>query len=142
LEVLLAHPGGPFFAVKDNGHWTIPKGGPDRGEDLLAAAQREFFEEVGFYPKGPYFDLGTIQQKGGKIVRAWACEGDVPPGHQHQCNEFDLEWPPGSGRVQTFPEIDRVEFFPIAEARVKLKATQIPFIDRLLESLSSGGSKS
>jgi len=137
IEVLIAHPGGPFFTKKEEGHWTIPKGQPDPGEDLLAAAQREFFEEVGFYPHGPYIDLGTIQQKGGKIVHAWGCLDDFPEGHQHTCNTFETEWPIGSGRFQSFPEIDKVCFFPISEAKRKLKPTQIPLLDRLVERFGS-----
>ena len=133
VEVFLAHPGGPFFARKDNGHWTIPKGEPDEGEELLAAAQREFGEEVGFVPQGPFLELGTITQKGGKVVHAWACEGDMPEGHQHTCNTFETEWPIGSGKFQPFPEIDRVCFFPVEEARIKLKETQVPFLERLAE---------
>lgn len=136
-EVFLAHPGGPFFARKDNGHWTIPKGEPNENEDLLAAAQREFGEETGFTPAGPFIDLGTILQKGGKTVHAWACEGDAPAGHVHCCNTFSTEWPIGSGTFQSFPEIDKVCFFPIAEARIKMKETQIPLLDRLLEHLRS-----
>jgi len=135
-EVFLAHPGGPFFAKKDNGHWTIPKGEPDEGEDLLVAAQREFGEETGFIPTGPFVDLGTILQKGGKTVHAWACEGDLPTGHVHSCNTFSTEWPIGSGKFQSFPEIDKVCFFPIPQARVKLKETQVPFLDRLLDHLA------
>ena len=134
-EVFLAHPGGPFFARKDNGHWTIPKGEPDENEDLLAAAQREFGEETGFTPAGPFIDLGTILQKGGKTVHAWACEGDMPTGHVHCCNTFTTEWPIGSGKFQSFPEIDKVCFFPIPEARIKLKETQVPLLDRLLKHL-------
>ena len=137
-EVFLAHPGGPFFARKDNGHWTIPKGEPDEGEDLLAAAQREFGEETGFIPAGPFIDLGTILQKGGKTVHAWACEGDMPEGHTHSCNTFSTEWPIGSGKFQSFPEIDKVCFFAIPEARLKLKETQIPFLDRLLARVANG----
>jgi predicted NUDIX family NTP pyrophosphohydrolase len=133
MEVLLAHPGGPFFARKDEGHWTIPKGEPDEAEDLLEAAQREFAEETGFHPAGPFIALGSIQQKGGKVVHAWACEGDVPEGHTHRCNTFRTEWPIGSGKFQEFPEIDRICFFALEEARTKLKATQVPFLDRLLE---------
>ena len=135
-EVFLAHPGGPFFAKKENGHWTIPKGEPDEGEDLLAAAQREFGEETGFIPTGPFVDLGTILQKGGKTVHAWACEGDMPEGHVHSCNTFSTEWPIGSGKFQAFPEIDKVCFFPIPQARLKLKETQLPLLDRLLDHLA------
>jgi predicted NUDIX family NTP pyrophosphohydrolase len=135
-EVFLAHPGGPFFARKDNGHWTIPKGEPDEGEDLLSAAQREFGEETGFIPIGPFIPLGTILQKGGKTVHAWACEGDMPEGHIHSCNTFSTEWPIGSGKFQAFPEIDKICFFSIPEARLKLKDTQVPLLDRLLQHLS------
>lgn len=134
-EVFLAHPGGPFFLRKDDGHWTIPKGEPDEGEELLAAAQREFGEETGFTPGGPFIDLGTILQKGGKTVHAWACEGDMPGGHTHRCNTFETEWPIGSGKFEAFPEIDKVCFFSIGEARVKLKEAQTPLLDRLLEHL-------
>lgn len=135
VEVLLAHPGGPFFARKDEGHWTIPKGQPDGDEPLIEAAQREFFEEVGFHATGPFVLLGSIQQKGGKVVHAWACMGDLPIGHKHQCNTFKVEWPVGSGQIRSFPEIDRVCFFPLLEARRKLKETQCPLLDRLEELL-------
>ena len=142
VEVLLAHPGGPFFVRKDDGHWTIPKGQPDRGEELIDAAQREFFEEVGFRAAGPFIKLGTIQQKGGKVVHAWACLGDLPEGHKHQCNLFETEWPVGSGIIRKFPEIDRICFFPLLEARRKLKETQCPLLDRLEELLRASESGS
>jgi len=135
LEVLIAHPGGPFFRAKDEGHWTIPKGEPNVGEDLPEAAVREFCEEVGYVPPGPFMDLGSIQQKGGKIVYAWACEGDLPAGHVHKCNTFRMEWPLNSGRFESFPEIDQVCFMPIGTARRKLKPTQLPFLDRLLQKI-------
>ncbi|MBI2949475.1 MAG: NUDIX domain-containing protein [Verrucomicrobia bacterium] len=135
LEVFLAHPGGPFLARKDEGHWSIPKGELDRGEDLLAAAIREFKEEVGLEPSGEFIPLGSIQQKGGKIVHAWAFRGDWPEEQSHRCNTFELEWPPRSGQIQQFPEVDRVGFFAIADARKKLKATQHPFLDRLAAAL-------
>jgi len=137
LEVFLAHPGGPLFARKDENHWSIPKGELDPGEDLLAAAIREFKEEVGIEPTGEFLPLGSIQQKGGKVVHAWAFRGDWPDGQSHRCNTFEMEWPPRSGRIQQFPEIDRVEFFPLPEARRKLKATQHPFLDRLAEALGA-----
>lgn len=140
IEVLLAHPGGPFFTRKDNGHWTIPKGQPDPGEELIHAAQREFFEEVGFVPVGPFVELGQIQQKGGKIVHGWAAEGDFPPGYKHTCITFKTEWPPGSGTICTFPEIDRVEFLSLPKARLKLKETQWPFLDRLAELIEGSAS--
>jgi predicted NUDIX family NTP pyrophosphohydrolase len=135
LEVLIAHPGGPFFAKKDEGFWTIPKGEPNPGEDLPEAAVREFYEEVGFKPSGPFIELGSIQQKGGKIVYAWACEADFPNGHVHKCNMFRMEWPLDSGKFQSFPEIDRACFFTVAEARRKLKSSQTPLLDRLLERI-------
>ncbi len=137
LEVFLAHPGGPFFRHKDAGHWSIPKGEIEPGEELLAAAIREFKEEVGLEPRGPFLELGFIKQKGGKIVHAWAFCGDWDPARTHACNRFTLEWPPLSGQFQSFPEIDRVGFFSLSEAREKLKAAQCDFLDRL-ESLLSG----
>jgi predicted NUDIX family NTP pyrophosphohydrolase len=140
-EVLLAHPGGPFFAKRDEGHWSIPKGEPDDAEeDLLKVARREFEEEVGHVaPAGladgsPPLELGTIVQKGGKVVHAWAIEGDLDPATAVS-NEFEMEWPPRSRRRQVFPEIDRVDWFGPDEARRRLKPTQIPFVDRLLERL-------
>ncbi len=135
LEVFVAHPGGPFFANKDAGHWTIPKGEVAPGEELLDTAVREFKEEVGLEPSGDFIPLGAIQQKGGKIVHAWAFQGDWSEGQAHHCNTFALEWPPRSGQVQHFPEVDQVGFFSIPEARKKLKETQHPFLDRLAGAL-------
>jgi predicted NUDIX family NTP pyrophosphohydrolase len=135
LQVLLAHPGGPFFARKDDGHWTIPKGEVDPGEELFAVGRREFEEETGQpLPDGPSLELGSIVQKGGKIVHGWAIEGNLDPD-AGASNTFELEWPPGSGRRQTFPEIDRVAWFDPDEARRRVKPTQIPFIDRLESAL-------
>ena len=131
LEVLLAHPGGPYFTHKDEGCWSIPKGELGAGEDFLDAARREFFEETCIEPVGEFLPLGSIQQKGGKIVHAWAFRGDLVEGHEHRCNTFRMEWPPGSRRYEEFPEVDRVEFFSLSEARRKLKSTQHPFLDRL-----------
>jgi len=131
LEVFLAHPGGPFFRNKDDGHWTIPKGEIEVGEDLLAAAQREFKEEVGINPSGEFLQLGNVVQKGGKIVHAWAFQGAWDEAQPLRSNTFELEWPPRTGKIQHFPEIDRVAFFTIPEARKKLKETQHPFLDRL-----------
>jgi predicted NUDIX family NTP pyrophosphohydrolase len=131
LEVFLAHPGGPFFTKKDDGHWSIPKGETDPGEDLLAAAVREFKEETGIQPAGEFVELGSVKQKGGKIVHAWAFAGDWDETRPLQSNTFEIEWPPRSGRKQSFPEIDRVAFFPIPEAKRKLKEAQHPFLDRL-----------
>jgi predicted NUDIX family NTP pyrophosphohydrolase len=142
VEVLLAHPGGPFFARRDEGHWTIPKGEPDPGEDdLLAVARREFAEETGHAPAVadpgmvPPLDLGTIVQKGGKIVHAWAIEGDLDPA-MSVSNSFEMEWPPRSGRTETFKEIDRVAWFAPDEAARRLKPTQAPFVDRLIAFLT------
>jgi predicted NUDIX family NTP pyrophosphohydrolase len=135
LEVLLAHPGGPFFVRRDEGSWTIPKGEVDPGEALLDVARREFEEETGHPPPGgDPIELGSIVQKGGKIVHAWALEGDLDPAAASS-NSFDIEWPPRSGRRETFPEIDRVAWFTPDEARRRVKATQIPLIDRLEAAL-------
>jgi len=135
LEVLLAHPGGPFFANRDVGHWTIPKGEADGDEELTAVARREFEEETGHpAPDGDALDLGSIVQKGGKVVFACALEGDLDP-ETAASNTFEMVWPPGSGSVRTFPEIDRVEWFDIDEAKRRVKPTQIPLIDRLVEAL-------
>ncbi|MCU0484054.1 MAG: NUDIX domain-containing protein [Chloroflexi bacterium] len=135
LEVLLGHPGGPFWATRDAGHWTIPKGEAAPGEDLLAVARREFQEETGHVPPdAPALHLGEIVQKSGKRVVGWAVEGDLDPAAASS-NTFEMEWPPGSGRPVAFPEIDRVAWFGPAEARVRLKAAQLPFLDRLDEAL-------
>jgi len=137
LEVLLGHPGGPFFVRRDEGYWTIPKGEVDPDEELIDVARREFEEETGHpTPDGEPIPLGSIVQKGGKVVHAWGVEGELDPSAAVS-NTFEMTWPPGSDRVQAFPEIDRVEWFEPAEARRKVKATQIPLIDRLEESLSS-----
>jgi predicted NUDIX family NTP pyrophosphohydrolase len=139
FEVLLGHPGGPFFARRDEGHWTIPKGEPDEpGDDLLAVARREFEEETGHAaPAEGAADplpLGTIVQKGGKVVHAWALEGDLDPANAVS-NTFELSWPPGTGLRQLFPEIDRVEWFDLNEARRRVKETQIPLLERLEATL-------
>ena len=135
LEVFLAHPGGPFFAHKDDGHWTIPKGETEPGEDLLVAARREVEEETGIVidPRAVLIPLGQIQQKGGKIVHAWATRQDWDEQTPIRSNLFTMEWPPGSGHLQQFPEVDRAHFFPLAEAKRKVKVTQIPLLDRLAE---------
>jgi len=130
LQVLLVHPGGPFFASKDDGAWTIPKGEVEPNEDLLSAAQREFMEETGFQVIPPFIKLSPITQKGGKIVHAWAFAGDADPS-QLRSNTFELEWPPRSGRVREFPETDRAGWFNLQTARRKIKAAQIPFLDEL-----------
>ncbi len=135
VEVLLAHPGGPIWAKRDEGAWTVPKGEFHEGEEAWAVARREFEEETGHPAPGGYpIVLGEIQQKGGKVVDAWALEGDLDPA-MSRSNTFPLQWPPRSGRWITVPEIDRVEWFPPDEARRRIKETQIPFIDRLLDAL-------
>jgi predicted NUDIX family NTP pyrophosphohydrolase len=137
LEVLLVHPGGPFWARKDDGAWSIPKGEYAAGDDPLAAARREFGEELGASPpEGPALELGEVRQAGGKQVVAWAVPGDLDVG-AITSNTFELEWPPKSGRVQAFPEVDRAAWFPVAEARVKLLAGQHPFLDRLVAALDA-----
>lgn len=133
FEVLLAHPGGPFFAKRDLGDWTIPKGEPNGShEAMVVAARREFEEETGteIDPAAPVIELGSIVQKGGKVVHAWAVEGDLDPAAARS-NAFEIEWPPRSGRRETFPEIDRVAWFEPDEARRRIKPTQVPLIDRL-----------
>ena len=131
LELLLAHQGGPYWTTKDLGHWTIPKGEVEPGEAWIDVARREFAEETGFELEvHEDLPLGEIEQKSGKTVVAWAVEGDLDPALAHS-NTFSLEWPPRSGRLQDFPEIDRVEWFEVDEARRRLKAAQVPFIDRL-----------
>jgi predicted NUDIX family NTP pyrophosphohydrolase len=139
LEVLLAHPGGPYFRNKDEGAWTIPKGEAAEGEELLARARIEFEEELGIGAPAAtnWIELGTVKQKGGKIVHAWAFEGDCPADFVAVSNSFELEWPPRSGRMQQFPEIDRAEFFSIEKARTKIKDAQIAFLDRLVEALGT-----
>ena len=134
-QMLVAHPGGPFFANKDEGWWSIPKGEPEQEEKIFDAALREFEEETGLKPKGPYLELGNILQKNGKRVYAWAFEGAWPEGKTPECNEITLEFPKGSGKSWTFPEIDRALMLPPAQARAKLIKEQTPFIDRLLERL-------
>jgi predicted NUDIX family NTP pyrophosphohydrolase len=135
--MLVAHPGGPFFKNRDDGWWSIPKGEPEQDEEIFAAALREFEEETGMAPQGPFIDLGDIVQKNGKRVFAWAFEGHWPDGKKPECNEISLEFPKGSGKTWTFPEIDRVLMLGPEEARKKLRAEQVPFVDRLLRSLSS-----
>ena len=145
FEVLLGHPGGPFFTRRDEGHWTIPKGEPDDpADDLLAVARREFEEETG-HPPPPSegtdpVELGTIVQKGGKVVHAWAIEGDLDAATAAS-NTFEIEWPPRSGKRQEFAEIDRVAWFGPDEARRRLKPTQVPFVDRLASILAGGNAE-
>jgi predicted NUDIX family NTP pyrophosphohydrolase len=141
LQVFLAHPGGPLFRNKDEGHWTIPKGEPPEDEPLLNAAMREFEEETGIKPHGQYLELGSIRQKGGKTVHAWAFEGDYDESLPIRSNMFEIQWPTGSGKVCTFPEIDRAFFFPLPEARRKLKDAQWPLVERLITLLGTTAQK-
>jgi predicted NUDIX family NTP pyrophosphohydrolase len=135
LEVLLVHPGGPYFRKKGDGFWTIPKGEAAEGEDLQARAKIEFQEELGFAPARDWIELGSVKQKGGKTVHAWAFEGDLAPDFQLVSNSFKIEWPPKSGRTQQFPEIDQATFFPLDLARSKINQAQVVFLDRLREAL-------
>jgi predicted NUDIX family NTP pyrophosphohydrolase len=141
LQIFLAHPGGPLFRNKDGGHWTIPKGEPPQGEPLLDAAIREFEEETGIKPHGSYLELGSIRQKGGKTVHAWAFEGDRDESQPIHSNTFEMEWPPRSGKKQEFPEVDQARFFPLPEAKTRLKDTQWPLVERLIAILESAGKK-
>ena len=134
VQVLLGHPGGPFWSHRDQGAWTIPKGLIGPGEPLLSAAQREFAEETGYHPGGKPIPLGSAKQPGGKVVHVWAIEEDWDPADL-QSNTFEMEWPPRSGRRQSFPEIDRAYWFGIAEARLKILKGQAVFLDYLLETL-------
>jgi len=139
VEVLLAHPGGPFWARKDDGAWSVPKGEYEAGDDPLAAAYREFREETGLEPPpGDAVRLGGLTQPSGKRVRVWALEGDLDVSHADS-NTFELEWPPRSGNICHFPEVDRVEWLGVSDARIKLLKGQVPFLDRLLQALATGG---
>lgn len=131
LEIFLVHPGGPFFAHRDAGFWTIPKGAVGKGEDLLEAARREFKEETGFDIPGPYLPLGSIRQKGGKQVYAWAMEGDADP-MLLSSNSFPVEWPPRSGQRQWIPEVDRGEWFGLEQGQLKMMPAQWPLVEQLL----------
>jgi predicted NUDIX family NTP pyrophosphohydrolase len=139
LEVFLAHPGGPFFAKKDEGWWSIPKGEIEEGDGPLETALREFEEETGLRPGGEMIPLGEVRQKGGKLVHAWAFEGDWEEGRALVCNTFSMEWPPGSGRRQEFAEIDRVAFFDLETARRKMNQAQAAFLDALAAKLARPG---
>ena len=130
LEVLLIHPGGPFWSRKDDGAWSIPKGEIGEDEEPLAAARREVREETGASPRGTFLPLTSIRQAGGKIVHAWAVESDFDAADLVS-NTFDMEWPPHSGRQQAFPEADRAAWFPLDVARRKILKGQIPLLDEL-----------
>jgi predicted NUDIX family NTP pyrophosphohydrolase len=137
LEVLLAHPGGPFWAKKDDGAWTIPKGRVDPDDDLLATARREFTEETGLAADGPFWPLAPVKQKSGKVVHAFAFEADFDLRNVSS-NMFELEWPPRSGRRESFPEIDRVAYFDQATAMAKIIGYQQPFLAELIDRLAGG----
>ena len=136
LEVLLAHPGGPLWARKDHGSWTLPKGQFTDDELPLDAAKREFEEEMGSKPGGSFVPLGTLKQPSGKVIHAWASEADFDVTTVTS-NLFSMEWPPRSGKMGQFPEVDRAGWFSIAEARIKILKGQQPFLDRLLALLDS-----
>lgn len=137
LQVLLVHPGGPYWRKKDEGAWTIPKGEIDAGEDALDAALREFEEETGLRPEGPFIPLTPVRQKGGKTIRAWAFAGDCDP-ERLRSNTFQMEWPPGSGEMREFPEIDRARFFGVDEATRKMNPAQVALLEDLASKLKSG----
>jgi predicted NUDIX family NTP pyrophosphohydrolase len=138
LEVLLVHPGGPLWARRDHGAWSIPKGEHGDDEEPLAAARREFAEELGTTaPPGDVLELGEVRQKSGKRVAAWAVAGDLDASLV-QSNTFSLEWPPRSGRTQEFPEVDRAQWFALPEARERINAAQVALLDRLAEHVGEG----
>lgn len=141
LQIFLAHPGGPLFEKKDEGYWSIPKGEPPAGEALQDAAVREFEEETGIQPHGPYIELGSITQKGGKVVYGWAFEGDHDPAQPIRSNLFEMKWPPGSGLIRSFPEMDRAQFFSLTEGKKKLKSAQWPLVERLVSILQGPANK-
>lgn len=136
LEIFLAHPGGPFWQRKDTGAWTIPKGAIEAGETLLAAARREFEEETGIVPREPFLPLGSIRQKAGKVIHAWAWEGDTDPAHIRSTT-MQTEWPRGSGRWIAFPEVDRCAWFAPDAAKIRINPAQAELIDRLEAALGA-----
>jgi predicted NUDIX family NTP pyrophosphohydrolase len=145
VEVLLVHPGGPYFRNKDEGAWTIAKGEVAQGEDLLTRAKIEFEEELGISAAAAagieggnttnWIEIGSVKQKGGKTVHAWAFEGGLPADFKLNSNTFELEWPPRSGKTQEFPEVDQASFFPLELARRKINPAQVVFLDRLLDAM-------
>jgi predicted NUDIX family NTP pyrophosphohydrolase len=137
LEVLLVHPGGPYFARKNDGHWSIPKGECALGEDLLQTAIRELAEEVGIRlaEDEQFIPLGSIRQKGGKVVHAWALAAGNAEPQLEQTSTFEMEWPPGSGKKKAVPEVDQARFFALPEAVKKIKTTQIPLLERLADQI-------
>ncbi len=136
IQILLAHPGGPFWVHRDEGAWSIPKGELEAGEEPLEAARREFGEETGVVPSGPFLKLPTVEQKNRKLVHAWAFEGDCDPA-RIRSNTFQMEFPRGSGKIAEFPEIDRAEFFSPDQARRKINPAQAALVDALEEKVSA-----
>jgi len=132
IEIFLVHPGGPYWAKKDLGSWSIPKGEYHEGEEALDAARREFLEETGVAVNGPFLALTPVRQPGGKIITAWAAEGELDPARLRS-NSFSLEWPPKSGSSQNFPEVDRGAWFSLAEARDKLSLGQLPLLQGIAD---------
>lgn len=130
LEYFLVHPGGPFYKNRNEGVWSIPKGLPEEGEDLMATARREFFEETGIISSPPFHELGAVRQKGGKLVHAWTFEGDWDPASGIQCNTFSLEWPPRSGKKMEFPEVDKAKWMDFNEAVTLILPAQLPLLER------------
>ncbi|MBZ9938157.1 NUDIX domain-containing protein [Mesorhizobium sp. BR1-1-16] len=137
IEVLLVHPGGPFWRKRDAGAWSIPKGECEPGEPPDFTARREFAEEIGIIPTGRLVPLGSVRQKAGKLVHGFAMEGDFDLA-RFASNVFEMEWPPRSGRMQSFPEVDRAEWFDLATARTKINAAQSDLLDRLLAVIDAG----
>jgi predicted NUDIX family NTP pyrophosphohydrolase len=137
IQVFLVHPGGPFWARKDGGAWTVPKGEHGEDEDALDAARREFEEETSHRPEGTFHPLAPVTQKSGKTVAAWAVEGDFDPALLRS-NTFEVEWPPRSGKVRSFPEVDRAEWFGLEEAARKIRPEQRPFLDAV-RRIAAGG---
>ena len=137
VQVFLVHPGGPFWLKKDEGAWSIPKGEVQENEPLLETAIREFEEEIGVSVKGEFLELGSIKQRGGKTVHAWAFEGDYNESQPIKSNMFTMEFPPGSGKMREFPEIDKACFFDLEEAKRKINAAQVEFIERLQNAIST-----
>ena len=130
LQFFLVHPGGPFYTKREAGVWTIPKGLPEDGEELIQTAQREFFEETGIKATPPFFPLGTVRQKSGKVVHAWTFRGEWEPETGIHCNTFSLEWPPHSGKKMDFPEVDKARWMEFDEAVAMILPAQLPFLER------------
>jgi predicted NUDIX family NTP pyrophosphohydrolase len=135
VDVFLVHPGGPFFKNKDKGYWSIPKGLPNEGESLENTAKREFLEETGFLPDAEMLPLGSVKQKSGKTVWCWAMEGDTPAAWELKCNSFRIEWPPRSGKMQDFPEVDIARFFEAREALEYINEAQGEFVRRIMKMI-------